>query len=790
MSEFLSTRLRYESECNTIGWALAALNPHLDSNPGLLKRAVEGRRNFDSARSKSRRVIRMVKMRRKPSDASLSSDTSEGQGSLDSMLRPLSGALGQHRNGSVSTVSSVDSDGHLAKPGQCPDAKSTYPDAPLSDLERLQKEIRELPPPSVYLQRIHERERTAVDTSLEDSQIEDRLDLGYRRADDDDELDKISVISRADSIWSVASLATTATVVSAASGYSVAQIDCATKELLHIFLEDKGLVPLYLTAIQRANIGAQRLQRNVRRLLKGFAPTLQSEASQELEVLAARLVALKAAYVARSIVERYEVNLLLDLPPKHNQPHDLYRDEDDSDQDQETEEGTLDEVVDEDLIEDLFAFRKFLVEGEAFATLRRKLESFVLPKQVENQGYPLAKTPLQLDEQASRISVDRRTHMESDLLGTHTYRKILGRGRETLATLPVAVGILEPPLNFGWVRLRWQCRCGESLFGDVKEYRPGGAQALVEQMHRSTGAKVAVTSYSKTFTNQNWVFRVPRMVRRLTSNLSSKKAGTSDSEECLPQHNGASQAAPSTGATTNVTAPPSSSLHLLACFHLTQRRKCLLQDHVDAVSTDQALFSFIKQQLQRNRSRIRSIFTMRSVQGMFFVKFRLRMGNVVEVRDHNPCCTSTNPNTCECIPPVTKVEPSPDAEYRCSPAGPLATWPPVLSQDLMHMLSSPQCINENETWVLEQLPKRIAGELQERPGQPIEGWGVYYQEAIDFDIIITVVFIVFLMASLLFGILWTRFEMDIQGAFGVSSYMITAIGILLAMIASRAKNFG
>jgi hypothetical protein len=139
---------------------------------------------------------------------------------------------------------------------------------------------------------------------------------------------------------------------------------------------------------------------------------------------------------------------------------------------------------------------------------------------------------------------------------------------------------------------------------------------------------------------------------------------------------------------------------------------------------------------------------------------------------------------------VTKVEPSPEAEYRCSPAGPLATWPPVLSQDLMHMLSSPQCINEKETWVLEQLPKRIAGELQERPGQPTEGWGVYYQEAIDFDIIITVVFVVFLMASMLFGVLWTRFEMDIQGAFGVSSYMITAIGILLAMIASRAKNLG
>lgn len=105
------------------------------------------------------------------------------------------------------------------------------------------------------------------------------------------------------------------------------------------------------------------------------------------------------------------------------------------------------------------------------------------------------------------------------------------------------------------------------------------------------------------------------------------------------------------------------------------------------------------------------------------------------------------------------------------------------------MLSSPQCINEQETWVLEQLPKRTAGELLERIGQPAEGWGVYYQEGVDFDTIITVVFVAFLLASLLFAVLWTKFEMDIQGAFGVSSYMITAGGIVLAMVASRAKNF-
>lgn len=106
------------------------------------------------------------------------------------------------------------------------------------------------------------------------------------------------------------------------------------------------------------------------------------------------------------------------------------------------------------------------------------------------------------------------------------------------------------------------------------------------------------------------------------------------------------------------------------------------------------------------------------------------------------------------------------------------------------MLNSPSCINEKETWVLEQLPKRTCGPLEGKLGQPVEGWGIYYQDGVDFDTVIGVVFGLFLLASLLFSVLWTTLEMDIQGAFGVSSYMVAASGISMAWLASKAKNFG
>lgn len=195
-----------------------------------------------------------------------------------------------------------------------------------------------------------------------------------RRAttESDNESDGSSITSRVESIFSIASLSSIATELSAASGYSTAQIETATKELLQIFLENETLVNLYRVAIQRADIGSERLHKNIRRLLKAFARDLQTEANKDLERLAARLVSLKASYVAQSIIEKFEVKQTVgSASPRHR---DEISDEEDA------EEGTQDEPVDEDLIEDLLEFNKFLVGGDAFVKFRKHLAAFVLPR--------------------------------------------------------------------------------------------------------------------------------------------------------------------------------------------------------------------------------------------------------------------------------------------------------------------------------------------------------------------------------------------------------------------------
>jgi hypothetical protein len=64
--QYRGNRLVYETECNTVGWALAELNPPLRGKRGLIQRAVDSWRNSNQdPRLRSRRVRRMAKMNRR-----------------------------------------------------------------------------------------------------------------------------------------------------------------------------------------------------------------------------------------------------------------------------------------------------------------------------------------------------------------------------------------------------------------------------------------------------------------------------------------------------------------------------------------------------------------------------------------------------------------------------------------------------------------------------------------------------------------------------------------------------
>ena len=77
--QYRGNRLQYESECNTVGWSLAQLNPSLRGKRGLIQRAVDSWRNSNQdSRLRSRRVRRMAKQGSRKAAASTPGSIASG----------------------------------------------------------------------------------------------------------------------------------------------------------------------------------------------------------------------------------------------------------------------------------------------------------------------------------------------------------------------------------------------------------------------------------------------------------------------------------------------------------------------------------------------------------------------------------------------------------------------------------------------------------------------------------------------------------------------------------------
>ncbi|KHJ31606.1 putative ribosomal protein l24e [Erysiphe necator] len=99
--QYRGNRLTYETECNSVGWALAELNPCLRGKRGLIQRAVDSWRNSNSdPRLRSRRVRRMAKIStRKAGSAATHPASMAGPGGPTGM--PPSGNMGPGSTGSM-----------------------------------------------------------------------------------------------------------------------------------------------------------------------------------------------------------------------------------------------------------------------------------------------------------------------------------------------------------------------------------------------------------------------------------------------------------------------------------------------------------------------------------------------------------------------------------------------------------------------------------------------------------------------------------------------------------------
>lgn len=157
------------------------------------------------------------------------------------------------------------------------------------------------------------------------------------------------------------------------------------------------------------------------------------------------------------------------------------------------------------------------------------------------------------------------------------------------------------------------------------------------------------------------------------------------------------------------------------------------------------------------------------------------MSAKADIHAHATYCSS---NTCTCLPPSSKVAPAPNSEYICNPI-PAPHIPPIGENYMMHLYSSPECIDASQVWVYNQIPKRTRGVLVPRADAPAEGWGLHFEQGWHWPKIWTIIAILFLGGSLLFGVLYATLKKDAQSAFGIASYWIAAATILVGYLATK-----
>lgn len=318
------------------------------------------------------------------------------------------------------------------------------------------------------------------------------------------------------------------------------------------------------------------------------------------------------------------------------------------------------------------------------------------------------------------------------------------------------------------------------------ELREGGIAELVDRMQRSSGVKVHAAPHNRQSGNQQYIVPRPdRWLRNAITKLGTVFGRSSKSPpSCLPQHN-SSYATTSCSTSTNLSITKK-ILHLSMCMHRTRRRKIVKQDRVDEITTDRTLLRFLQRQYATHRGRFLNIARLKTVQRIVFVKFRLPMGGSVDVQHHLYCIADpANWKYCECTPPPNKV----GVEYEYSPSPP-KTHPPIPPEYLASLFTCATDVHEEDDWILNQLPKRTCGVLQGQKGQPAEGWGIYFLEGWDREIISLLILFIFFLASLLFGVLWWKFQFDLQGGFGVSAYMMAVCTIVISVVVTRLENKG
>ncbi|KAH7125294.1 hypothetical protein B0J11DRAFT_301482 [Dendryphion nanum] len=377
---------------------------------------------------------------------------------------------------------------------------------------------------------------------------------------------------------------------------------------------------------------------------------------------------------------------------------------------------------------------------------------------------------------ALKASFPSDLDIKSSLANKGLYRRWLRR----LEIIFEFLGVCETRTLPGAQRLRWTCTCGKNIYDDFVELQPGALEDLrLRLQHRETPTDYNSGS-AKAWGRINSIFSwsVTSLMHILRGHGGQTRSNPNTGQ--LPTHNPPISSMNQFRATTPVSSNP---LYLLLCINSGRFGADLHQESMQQISCDQELFHFLRRIYAHRRNRLLRLFSLRTMNSIQFVKFAADMSAKVDIHSHSTYCDKL---MCICVPPESKVEPTPNSEYRCNPI-PANHIPPFGENYMMHLYSSPSCVNPLQVAVYNQIPKRTCGQLMVRPENVSEGWGLHFREGWHLVKIWALICSLFVGGSLIFGVLYSVLKKDVQSAFGIASYLVTTATVGLGYLAIRSR---
>ena len=261
------------------------------------------------------------------------------------------------------------------------------------------------------------------------------------------------------------------------SGFPFDQNQSATRALVSILGDDYILARLYELARNNAWIGRDTLRRRIHEDIKLFAKDLKGEASDDIQHAAARFVNAKADYASRCIANEEDPYQRLRMSKTQQ------RQAEKNIEDISEEEGAKQSDDDTDL-ENLEAFRRFLITSRAYVILQARIQISCLRLNTVPNAVPVVDTRTPGINARETI----RLHSESGTLGVRVVQLLKETTASTVVKLlmfmvgsllifmvdslliyivvhllfmvvnhRIPMGCLEPPLKTGWTRITVEC---------------------------------------------------------------------------------------------------------------------------------------------------------------------------------------------------------------------------------------------------------------------------------------------------------------------------------------------